>query len=230
VRRSWPRSSRAYLAGAVAASVAAALGLHAYMVGVARAAGTPGPEATVVMAARAIGRGQPIPAASLRLASLPRAYAPPGSLTRIGQASGRVALADLAPGEVVTQTRLARVRAGPVASLIPEGLRAFAVPTSLPTGAVVPGDHVDVLATFNAGQPHTETVVSGVEVLFVLGGRAAGSGSPSSDIGLDPAAGSGASTTLLLLISPEQERSLAYARAFANLEVTVAPVSAEPDG
>ena len=32
----------------------------------------------------------------------------------------------------MTQTRLARVRAGPVASLVPEGLRAFAVPSTLP--------------------------------------------------------------------------------------------------
>src|SRR5207245_2589581 len=101
----------------------------------------------VVVAARAVARGSPLSASDLRVTAMPRAYAPPGSYSRIEGLSGRVALADLSPGEAVTKTRLARVRAGPVASLIPEGLRAFAVPTTLPLGAVVPGDHVDVLAT-----------------------------------------------------------------------------------
>jgi Flp pilus assembly protein CpaB len=156
---------------------------------------------------------------------MPEAYAPPGTIQQVSKAAGRVALSDLAPGEVVTETRLARVRAGPVASLVPEGLRAFAVPTSLPSGAVVPGDRVDVLATFASGQPHTETVVAGVEVLFVLGGDAS-----EGAIGLGPdahAAGIGQGTTLILLVSPIQEEALAFARAFADLQVAIAP-SGEP--
>jgi Flp pilus assembly protein CpaB len=165
----------------------------------------------------------------LRLARLPVAYAPPEALTDISKAAGRVALADLAPGEVVTETRLARVRAGPVASLVPQGLRAFAVQTSLPAGLVAPGDHVDVLATFNTGQAHTETVVDGVEILLVLGERSsARAGAGASDRGGGPGSapsteeGTGA-TTLVLLVSPDQQERLAFARAFANLEVTLAP-------
>jgi Flp pilus assembly protein CpaB len=151
-----------------------------------------------------------------------------------------VALVDLARGEAVTPTRLARVRAGPVASLIPEGLRAFAVPSSLPAGTVVPGDLVDVLATFSSGQPHTETVVTGVQVLFVLGpsgltatgsGGASGAGGapalpggigagPAQDAGL---AGGSLPGTLILLVAPEQEQRLAFARAFADLSVAVQP-------
>ena len=42
---------------------------------------------------------------------------------------------------------------------MPAGLRAVAVTTSLPAGTVVADDHVDVLATFATGAPHTETVV-----------------------------------------------------------------------
>ena len=49
-----------------------------------------------------------------------------------------------------------------MASLVPRGLRAFAVPTSLPRGAAVPGDRVDILATYASGQPHSEMVVEGV--------------------------------------------------------------------
>jgi len=124
---------------------------------------------------------------------------------------------------------MARVRAGPVASLIPQGLRAFAVPTSLPRGLVAPGDLVDVLATFNAGQPHTEIVVSSVEVLLVLGTNSMGqSGSSISNAGGGPdldagGAGVAGATTLVLLVSADQQERLAFARAFANLEVTMGP-------
>ena len=184
----------------------------------------------VVVASVDVARGSALAAAGLRVQALPERYAPPGALTSIQEASGRVALSDLAAGEVVTTTRLARVRAGPVASLVPEGLRAFAVPTSLPPGAVAAGDHVDVLATYGGGpvgQPHTETVVEGVEILFVLGDEA-GSGS-SGGIDLDvSAAGGGSSLTLILLVSPDQEERLAFARAFSNMEVAIAPVPAFP--
>ena len=186
------------------------------------------PRAAVVVASNPIERGEALAPSDLRLLRMPLDYTPPGALTDLSTAAGRVALADLAPGEVVTETRLARVRAGPVASLVPRGLRAFAVPTSLPPGLVAPGDLVDVLATFNTGQIHTETVISGVEVLSVLGAGSGGSGgsagsAPSGGLELDAgAAGLSGSTTLILLVSPSQQERLAFARTFANLEVTLA--------
>jgi Flp pilus assembly protein CpaB len=140
------------------------------------------------------------------------------------QVTGRVALVDLAVGEAVTETRLARVRAGPVASLIPEGYRAFAVPTSLPPGTVVPGDHVDVLATYGAGQLQADTVLDGAEVVLVLGPTSASGSRGSGGIGLPAGAvAAGAQATLVLLVTPEQEQRLAFARAFAVLDVTVQP-------
>jgi Flp pilus assembly protein CpaB len=227
VRRRWSRSSRLYLTASLALALAAAM-LTRTLASRAAASSATGPQIPVVVAAAHVARGSPLSASDLRLTWMPEAYVPPGSYSRTGQASGRVALADLSPGEAVTKTRLARVRAGPVASLIPEGLRAFAVPTNLPAGAVVPGDRVDVLATYGSGQPHTEVVVSAVEVLGVLGpsGTPTGAGGTTSGVAMD-AAGSGASgsTTLILLVSPEDEGRLAYARAFADLQVAIAPVS-----
>jgi Flp pilus assembly protein CpaB len=220
VRRRWSRSSRLYLAASVVLALSTGLLLHEYVARAAAVAQALGPEVAVVTAAGRIDRGSLLVADQLRLRRLPQAYAPPGSITDISKAAGRVALSDLAPGEVVTETRLARVRAGPVASLVPEGLRAFAVPTSLPPGTLVPGDRVDVLATFASGQPHTETVVTGVEVLFVLGAR----GHDSLGLGMDAAAaGVGPTTTLILLVSPGQEEQLAFARAFADLQVAIVP-------
>jgi len=176
----------------------------------------------VVVAGERIDRGAAVSPSQLRVARLPERYVPPGSIHDISKAAGRVLLAGLSPGEVVTETRLARVRAGPVASLVPRGLRAFAVPTSLVRGAVIPGDRVDILATFGSGQPHTEMVAESVEVLMVLSSD--GSRQGKSGVELDAeAAGASAPTILILLVAPDQEERLAYARAFASLEVTIVP-------
>jgi Flp pilus assembly protein CpaB len=180
--------------------------------------------ASVVVATRPVARGAVVSQADLRLERVPLAYAQPGAFSTISQAAGRVALADVASGETLTQTRLARVRAGPVASLLPEGLRAFAVPTALPPGTVRAGDRVDILATYSGSQPHTETVVEGVEVLLVLGPGGIAGSAKQGGISLDAAAAGGPqSQTLVVLVAPEQEHQLAYARAFADLEVAIAP-------
>ena len=207
-----------YMACSVALAILAILMLNRYVREVSAGSISGGPETRVIVAALPIARGTQVLASDLEVRLVPRRFVQPGALMNVAQAAGRVALTDIRTGETVTDARLARVRAGPVASLVPEGLRAFAVPTSLPPGAVAAGDRVDVLATFSAGQPHTETVVEGVEILAVL----APGGSGRSDLALD-AAGSGAVTsmTLLVLVSPEQENDLAFARAFANLEVII---------
>ena len=226
--RAFARSSRRYFIASMALALAAGLLLHSYLAQAARAAAAAGPQVQVVVASQPIPRGETVNSTLLRLRRMPAVYAPPGSLSHIEQAAGRVALSDLSAGEAVTDPRLARVRAGPVASLVPEGLRAFAVPTTLPPGALAPGDHVDVLATYSSGQPHTETVVAGVEVLSLLGpARSAGGKPAAGGIGFDAAAGGSAQgVTLILLVAPDQQDRLAYARAFAYLEVTIAP----PDG
>ncbi len=227
MRRRWSRSSRLYLAGSALCALVAGVVLHSYVTGVAASAGVAGPEVPVVLAVEPINRGSAVRASQLRATHMPKAYAPPGSFSSVGEAAGRVALGDLAAGEAVTATRLARVRAGPVASLVPAGLRAFAVPTSLPRGAVQHGDLVDVLATYGSagvGQPHTEVVVDGVDVLFVLGPAGLGPAHKTSGVGLDVSGSdAGESVTLILLVSPDQETRLAFARAFANLEVVIAP-------
>jgi pilus assembly protein CpaB len=226
----WSRPSRLYLAGGLALAMVGILLMHAYLARVARAADAGGPKMPVVVAAIDIARGTKLRSEDLRVVPMPRAYAPPGAFGTTRQAAGRVALADLSKGEAVTTTRLARVRAGSVASLIPEGLRAFAVPTSLPSGTVAAGDLVDVLATYSSGQPHTEAVVAGVEVLFVLGGSSGlGSGAPADPSSGSPfdaqASGVTDSGTLILLVSPDQEERLAFARAFADLSVALEPAA-----
>jgi Flp pilus assembly protein CpaB len=222
VRRTWSRSSPLYLTASVGLALLTGIRIHALVERASEATAAEGRRVPVVVASGAISRGEAVSADRLRVATMPSTYAPPGAITSISRAAGRVALTDLAAGEVVTDTRLARVRAGPVASLVPQGLRAFAVPTSLPAGLVGAGDRVDVLATYQGGQPHTELVVSGVEVLFIVGGPAEeGAGGIGS---LDLAGADVHSpTVLIVLVAPEQEERLAFARAFANLEVVLVP-------
>jgi Flp pilus assembly protein CpaB len=113
--------------------------------------------------------------------------------------------ADLLRGEAVTISRLAG-DGGPVAGMVPAGLRAVQVPVAAPPGLLASGDRVDVLATYGAGQPHTETVVSAAEVLTILDGATDG-------FEIVP--------TLVLLVSPDVAERLAYARAFADLSIAV---------
>jgi len=213
--------SRAYAAASLGCAALTGASVHAYLARAASASGLNGPPVPVVVASSPIARGAAVRADQLQVVGIPEEFAPPGALHRVSQASGRVALAGLVQGEAVTETRLARVRAGPVASLTPEGLRAFAVPSSLPKGAVIAGDHVDVLATYGSGQPHTETVAADLEVLLVLGPPSAATGGLS---GLGGAtSGPAAQTTLVLVVSPDQEETLAYATAFATLSIAVTP-------
>ncbi len=222
MRKRRPRSSRAYFAASAVLAGASVLLLHGYLSRAAALAPPVGPTLAVVVAAEPIDRGATVAESQLRVARIPQQYVPPGAIGDISKAAGRVLLAGLSPGEVVTETRLARVRAGPVASLVPRGLRAFAVPTSLVRGVVIPGDRVDVLATFGSGQPHTEMVVEAVEVLLVLSSDGFHRGTSSVELDAE-AAGASAPTTLILLVAPDQEERLAYARAFASLEVTIVP-------
>lgn len=173
-----------------------------------------GPLQPVVVAAADIPRGTTLSAAVLREGSLPGRYSPPGALTDVSAAAGRVAVADLAEGEPITRTRVAAAGVGPLAALVPPGLRAFAIGTGAPPGELRPGDRVDVLATFGGGRPHTETVGTALEVLRVI--------DPGSGSALDPAA-SGDGPQLVLLVSPDEAEQLAYAAAFAHLSVSIEP-------
>jgi len=171
-----------------------------------RGLGTP---TTVVVATVDASRGAVLSPAMLSRVQWPSTYTPPSAVRDPRQASGRILLADVDRGQVLTTSLLAP-EGGAVASLIPQGLRAVAVPSSLPRGAVSAGDHVDVLATFPGARAHVETVATGLEVLRVL----PSSGSAGADA-------QGSSATLLVQVEPSQAEELAYARAFAAVSIAL---------
>lgn len=170
-----------------------------------------GPHVPVVVAARAVARGSILGEDDLEIASVPEAFAPSVAVDTVDEATDRVTLADLAIGEVVTSTRLAGERAGPLAALIPSGLRAVAVNVTVAIDGLAAGDRVDVIATYGGGRAYAETVGEALEVLRAPGDAEAN----------DPFAGGGEGAAIVLLVDPETAEQLARASAFAALSIAV---------
>src|SRR5439155_15124509 len=113
VRRRWTRASRLFLMSSLTLAVVAGMLVHGYVARAGAAAALMGPRVPVVVAASGVARGAILRSSQLKVVRMPRAFAPPGAFRDIPRAAGRAALTDLAAGEAVTETRLARVRAGP---------------------------------------------------------------------------------------------------------------------
>jgi pilus assembly protein CpaB len=207
MRRTRPRVSRVMFVLSAALAVVATMAVQARLRTLEARAASGGPERTVVVAAADLGRGTVLEAAMLRVKELSERYLPPGWISDPTEVTGRVLAGPVAAGEPITEPRIAPP-GGPIASLVPPGLRAVAVPSALPSRAVVPGDLVEVHATYATGQPYTETIVTGAEVLTVL------SASSFREEGSAPA-------TLLILVGPEAAERLAHARAFADLSIAL---------
>ena len=210
MRRKRHLSSKVLFALSVLVAVGATFVLRDHLARLEAQAASAGPGAQVVVAEADLARGTVAEASALSTAQRPERYLPPGAMSSVEEVAGSMLAADVAAGEIVTSARLAS-SGGPTAAMVPPGLRAAPVQVPAPPGLVAPGDRVDVLATFAAGQPHTETVVAGAEVLSIL---------PGSLEGLESAA------TLVLLVSPDAAEKLAYARAFADLSVSVTSAEA----
>lgn len=211
--RKWSIRSKAFLLLAIAAGSLAFWVVQDYAAELEALRPVTGDPIPVAVAARALPRGTVLTEAEIRLTEMPSSFSPPGAIRTIVALAGRTLVSDVAEGEAITRTRIG-VEGGPVASLVPDGLRAFPISAGVPAGSVQAGDLVDVIATFGGPRPYTDTVASGLEVIAILDDgegaiQAAGASGPS----------------LVLLVSPEVAEELAYASAFADLAVAVAPPS-----
>jgi pilus assembly protein CpaB len=130
---------------------ASTLALRGYLARLEARAAAGGPGTPVVVAAVDLRRGTRLTPELVDVEEIPSEYAPPGALESPGQALGRPLAADVLAGEAITSSRLAPP-GGPVAALVPEGLRAVPVTVGAPPGVLAPGDLVDVLATFVTGR------------------------------------------------------------------------------
>ena len=207
MRRLRPRASKALLVLSLVLAFVTTIALRDHLARIEAEAAAPGPGTPVLVAARDLARGSEIAADAVRRREFPDAYVPPGALSSLAEAAGRTLASDVDEGEPLTLSRLAPP-GGPVASLVPAELRALPVTVAVPQGAVAPGDRVDLLATYASGAPHTEIVVEEVEVLMLLEA---------------PSLEGTSAATLVLLVTPETAERIAFAKAFADLSVAVAP-------
>jgi Flp pilus assembly protein CpaB len=210
LRRRLPQSSILFFGLALACGLAAATAIRAYAHRLEITRPDGGHPASVLVATRDLPRGTVLASTDVRTAEFPSAFAPPGALEASDQVAGRVLEADLLAGEVVTRARLAGSSTGPIATLVPPGLRAVVIPSGLPPGSVRAGDAVDVFGSFGGAQPHVETVAEGAEIGQVL------AAAPAT---VSDAAAPGPS--IVLWVDPSTAGRLAFAAAFATLTVAV---------
>ena len=205
---------------ALAAGVAAAIGVH-------RLARQWEPQPTeptvaVVTMAADVARGDRILDSSLTVSRWPKSRVPADAVLDRDGTIGRVALVPLIAGQPIFQSFLAPVNAVPgLASLVPEGMRAFTIRTptiaSGVAGFVLPGNHVDVLltvggVTFHSTATITVTLLQSVEILAVDQSMDADEVPPSRTTQLK---------SVTLLVTPEQAAKLSLAQNGGTLELAL---------
>lgn len=114
----------------------------------------------------------------MAVAQVPESMVPDGALGSAGDATGRTVVVPALAGVPLLDGNLAPGGRAGVAALLPPGTRAVAVPNAGPGLALVRGDVVDVLATFDPGSvtesdaAPTFPVAEGAQVVDVGDGSA----------------------------------------------------------
>ncbi len=126
----------------------------------------------VVTVAMEVPRGEMLSRERLTVEQWPKDHVPEETLKTVDEALGRVALAPLYKGQPVNDNLLALrdVPAG-LASLVPDGMRAFTIHTptiaSGVAGFVLPGNYVDILLTVSSRTSLSREVGGGVTVILL---------------------------------------------------------------
>lgn len=216
LRRRWPLASKVLVALAVLLGALAFVAVRGYQERVEALHPALGSPVPTVKAATDLARGTSLTEQMLDTSSVPEEFVPPGAVVDVGSIVGRVLAADVETGEILTRSRLAENKVGPVAALVPDGLRAVVVPSGVPPGTVRAGDHVEVYATYGGGRPHTELVATDLEVVRILTeGGTTGVG------GVGGTMTTNAGVAFILLVDGEAAARLAYARAFGQLLIAI---------
>ena len=108
-----------------------------------------GPLRSVVVADRALEPGAVVGAGDVASRQVPGSLVPVGAVPSSREATGRTVVAPIFPGVPIVAAQLAPDGRRGLAALLPAGSRAVAVPNGRPGLALVRGDVVDVLATFD---------------------------------------------------------------------------------
>jgi len=168
---------------------------------------------------------RPVPAKTiltsdmLGVKGVPRAYAPPNTLTKIEDAVGRVTTVALAEGEPLMAARVVqKEKAVGLSYYVPQGMRAVTMSVNEIIGNAAfpePGDSVDVLGTFNiSNQDKTMMVLERLPILAVV--------RDTESKGLQQRDVKGY-TSLTLAVTPQQAATLVWAEERGRLRLLLRP-------
>lgn len=177
------------------------------------------PTQPVVLAAADLQIGTELKADDLRVVQWPKGQAPEGAFNNPSQIAGRGLITPLAKNEVLLESKLAPKEAGAgLPPVIPPGMRAVSVRVNEVIGVagyVLPGAHVDVLATASPTQQvqdtTTKVVLTNIPVL------AAG-----TRLEQDQKEGKPVQVSVItLMVSPEQAERLALASTEGKVQLAL---------
>jgi len=129
----------------------------------------------IVVAAVNMGLAETVTKEHVKIALWPKASVPPGAITTLEQAEGRVVRSSMLAGEPLLEGKLAPElsgRGGIMPMLVPEGQRAVTIRVDdaiRETGFILPNSRVDVLVSMpgltQGGERIAKTILQDVQVL-----------------------------------------------------------------
>lgn len=177
------------------------------------------PTQPVVVAAADLPLGTELGADDVRVVQWPKGQAPEGVFTSAGEVAGRGLIVSVVRNEAILNAKLAPKEAGSgLPPVIPPGMRAVSVRVNEVIGVagyVLPGTHVDVLATAsptnNVQDTTTKVVLHNVPVL-TAGTRMEQDQKDGKPVQV---------TVVTLLVSPEQSERLALASTEGKVQLAL---------
>jgi Flp pilus assembly protein CpaB len=215
-RRRVPRATILFLLAAIGCAFGAFAMMRGYAARLEALRPAVGPVVPVVVAAAPVERGATILSDDLRVAELPATVAPPGAFGDPAHAVGRTTLTAFGEGEAITPTRLVGGRGGPLAALVPPGLRAVPIVVQTVPAGLVRGDRIDVISTYGEGRMYSETVGHELEILVAPDAHDEGG---ATSVGVD-----GGGTQLVVLADTVTASRLARSSAASLLSIAVVGV------
>lgn len=205
------------LALAVSAGGALAFGTYNFMQ--TSGATVEVPTSPVLVAAADLHLGTSIGADDVKVVRWPSSSVPEGALTKPEETTGRTVMSGIVRHELMLDAKLAPLEAGTgLPPIIPSGMRAMSVRVNEVIGVagyVLPGTHVDVLATANPTDSRADMtsklVLPNVKVL------AAGTMLEQKDDKAKPMAVS----VVTLIVTPEQAERLTLASTEGKIQLAL---------
>jgi len=205
------------LIAAVVMGLVTALFVYLYMSRQIQAASA---EVPIVVAQRDIPTGTIVEGGMLGIRNVSKKALPLGAATSPDMVVGKVVTRQINAGEPVLMSAVSLTNR--LSQLIPIAMRAVTValdPVSGVAGFIQPGDHVDVIATFNVdGGTLSKVVLQDVELL-AAGGQAIADQGPPQQAGAIK--GPQVYPTATLAVTPQQAEELVLAESKGKLRLAL---------